>query len=299
MPNGGEDCCGTCSYNSKNKGASGYDHAHDREADFCILRNLLIENAFYTYCANHPLRNPEHVEVPIGPVFKGESLPPRWVWSDSADDESIRSTLLEMLGRIPTAPADDYPMGLRRWEIVIWQLGEFREARATSDLRRLTGKPSRGLQRLFSPKALSLVQLHAFEALHKIERHPETDSCPRAARFIRGRPSERVDWERQQAAEALEVARAFLNGELGAIEASRRMERISIPLSDDLAPVVAVFREVVLTTQSYPEGPGRAQWNVEALAEKDRQRTEYEATVVEKVREACRFLVDRMEKPAN
>ena len=301
MPNGGEDCCGTCPYNAKNKSIGGYHHVSDREPDFCIIRKIPIESAFYTYCANHPFRSRKQVEIAIGPVFMGESLPPRWVWRDSPDDESVRLTLLRMLAEIPTVPADEYPMGLRRWEIVIWQLGEFREPRAAPDLHRLAAKPRRGLRRLFARKPTPLVQVHALEALHKIEGHPGDDSCPQTDRFLRGKPATLADRERRQTAEAVEVAQALLEGTLGAIEASRRLARVAVLLPADLTPVVSIFGEIAATTQGYLEGPTRAQWPLtpEALAKNARERAEYEATVAARVRDACRLVVEILGRPAN
>ncbi len=73
MPNGGSDCCGTCWFNAKNKGQAGYEHVEDPEPNFCIIRQLAIKNAFYTYCANHPHKNPDKLNIPIGPVYVGDS----------------------------------------------------------------------------------------------------------------------------------------------------------------------------------------------------------------------------------
>ncbi len=94
MPNGGSDCCGTCWFNSKNKGEAGYEHAHDREADFCMIRQISIIGPFYTYCANHPHKNAKKVDIPIGPVFIGDSSGKREVWVESPDTDEIREKLL-------------------------------------------------------------------------------------------------------------------------------------------------------------------------------------------------------------
>jgi hypothetical protein len=45
--------------------------------------------------------------------------------------------LLELLRGIEEVPADEYPAGMHTDEMVVWQLGEFREARAVRDLRRI------------------------------------------------------------------------------------------------------------------------------------------------------------------
>lgn len=137
MPNGGSDCCGTCWFNAKNKGEAGYGHAGDPGEDFCVIRGLEIWNPFYTYCANHPHRNPDRIRLPIGPVFTGDSTGRRDTWKASPDSDAIRAKLLELLAGIAEVPAREYPMGLYLDDVVIWQLGEFREPRAVPDLERI------------------------------------------------------------------------------------------------------------------------------------------------------------------
>ena len=136
MPNGGSDCCGTCWFNAKNKGKARYAHSDDPEPDYCRIRGLEIHEAFYTYCANHPHRNPSRHEVPIGPVFVGEE---RELWRRSPDTEDIRGCLLELLSQVSADPSPQYPIGIYSEQVVIWQLGEFREERALSDLQRIAG----------------------------------------------------------------------------------------------------------------------------------------------------------------
>src|SRR5262245_24932564 len=106
MPNGGSDCCGTCWFNAKNKGEAGYEHADDPEPDYCSIRDLSIDDPFYTYCANHPHRRPERDKIPIGPVFAGDE---RELWQHSPDTEEIRQHLLALLAEIPETPTTEYP----------------------------------------------------------------------------------------------------------------------------------------------------------------------------------------------
>ncbi|MBS7648192.1 MAG: hypothetical protein QW261_09015 [Candidatus Jordarchaeaceae archaeon] len=61
MPNGGSDCCGTCTFNRANKDKS--------QEPFCEVRNFKIEDPYWTYCNNHPRRNPLLVRTPRGPVW--------------------------------------------------------------------------------------------------------------------------------------------------------------------------------------------------------------------------------------
>lgn len=137
MPNGGSDCCGTCWFNAKNKGEAGYDHSRDPEPAYCVIRILAISNPFWTYCGNHPHRRPEKELIPIGPVYIGDPLSGRHIWQQSPDTEGIRQHLLDLLSRIEEQPIWEYPFGTDRDELVVWQLGEFREMRALDQLRRV------------------------------------------------------------------------------------------------------------------------------------------------------------------
>ena len=78
MPNGGSDCCGTCWFNRKDRGERDWPkHVDNALPDHCEIRDLAIEDPFYTYCANHPHRRPERDRIPIGPVTRhGECMSP-------------------------------------------------------------------------------------------------------------------------------------------------------------------------------------------------------------------------------
>lgn len=142
MPNGGSDCCGTCWFNTKNKGEAGYAHAFEPGPNHCQIRDLSVENPFYTYCANHPQRNPDRLPEPIGPVYTGDSQGQRVLWRQSPDSEPIRKQLLNLLAGIPLNPPPEHPLGLQLADVVIWQAGEFREPRAIPDLTRIAEFPS-------------------------------------------------------------------------------------------------------------------------------------------------------------
>ena len=49
----------------------------------------------------------------------------------------MRQHLLGLVRAITEQPADEYPLGIYADEMVVWQLGEFRENRAADDLRRI------------------------------------------------------------------------------------------------------------------------------------------------------------------
>ena len=166
MPNGGSDCCGTCWFNAKNKGEAGYAHASDPEPAFCTIRALPIADPFYTYCGNHPHRRPERDPIPIGPVFAEEE---RNLWQPSPDTEDIRQHLLALLGQMEERPRSEYPIGIYSDEVVVWQLGEFKESRAAEAIRRIASFDASSSETgPFGRTRRSLVGL-AREALEKIE----------------------------------------------------------------------------------------------------------------------------------
>lgn len=144
MPNGGSDCCGACWHNRVNEGKAGYERPGEARGvkDYCEIRGLEIETAFYTYCANHPHHMPEGGNVPVGPVFTGDSNGNREIWVESPDTEEIRLGLLNMLEGIEhVVSRDNYPFpspSLTR--ILVGQLLRFGERRATPILERLSEK---------------------------------------------------------------------------------------------------------------------------------------------------------------
>ena len=140
MPNGGSDCCGTCWFNRVNRGNRRVPRPPDPDVQpYCEIRNIAIESPFYTYCANHPHRRPEKDPIPIGPVtqYAGDGFSnDREVWIPSPDSEEIRQHLLEFLEDFfAHVFRFRYPIDPDVGEVVIRQLGEFRERRAEEDIR--------------------------------------------------------------------------------------------------------------------------------------------------------------------
>ncbi len=140
MPNGGSDCCGTCWFNRRNRGEKGYDRARCTDVEaYCEIRHLLIENPFWTYCANHPHRRPDRDPIPIGPVtrYAGDGWSnDREVWIPSPDTEEIRRHLLELLQILLERISESrYPIGPDLGVVVVQQLGEFKEKRAERHIR--------------------------------------------------------------------------------------------------------------------------------------------------------------------
>ena len=168
MPNGGSDDCGTCWFNRKNRGEAGYAHANDEGPAYCEIRELDIPDPFYTYCANHPHRCPERDPIPIGPIFIDPEDAGRDIWKQSPDTEEVRTHLLDLLAGIQEQPKEEYPMGLYLDEVVVWQLGEFREQRASHDMERVAKfNPKASTRRPLGRSRHSLVAF-AKDALTKI-----------------------------------------------------------------------------------------------------------------------------------
>lgn len=157
MPNGGSDCCGTCWFNRKNQGERDWQrHADENIPPYCEIREIAVEDPFYTYCANHPHRRPDRDPIPIGPAMRHggweeerrvrtgqpdewvSSENPRYVWKPSPDSEEIRQHLLNLLESVfEHMSRDRYPIGAGLGETIIRQLGEFREHRAVRYLVRI------------------------------------------------------------------------------------------------------------------------------------------------------------------
>ncbi len=161
MPNGGSDCCGTCWFNRKNHGQAFYRYADDSEPAHCEIRDVPIPIPFWTYCANHPRRQPAKDLIPIGPIYRANlnnSCHPREVWIPSPDTEAIRQRLLQLLNGFPESTShDQYPESPGLTESIIWQLGEFREPRALPMLQWIAENSSNNL-RDFALRALESIQ---------------------------------------------------------------------------------------------------------------------------------------------
>lgn len=127
MPNGGSDCCGTCWFNRANRGQRGSEHHDHSVPSFCEIRELEIDDPFYTYCANHPYRRPNRDPIPIGPVVAGD---PRNLLEPSPDSEAIRLHLLDILAHAEDQTEEWYPIGAPAVHVVVDQLVAFRERRA-------------------------------------------------------------------------------------------------------------------------------------------------------------------------
>src|SRR5258708_39600935 len=87
----------------------------------------------------------------------------------SPDTEEVRHHLLTLLAGMVLQAASEYPIGFSTDEVVVWQPGEFREARAAEGLRRIAEfDPSAVETRPFGRSRQGLVAL-AREAFAKIE----------------------------------------------------------------------------------------------------------------------------------
>jgi hypothetical protein len=181
MPNGGSDCCGTCWFNSKNDGKPGY-HGSNREGIvICQIRELEIEDPFYTYCINHPHHNPNRLKTPLGPVYSGED---RQILVESTDNEETRKSLLALLLKIEEIPTDEYPAGRALDEEVITQVGKLVEKRAIPSLKIIVNfnplSQSKG-KNPFNRNRIITVGL-AIETLAKLSKN---EAIPKIERLIK------------------------------------------------------------------------------------------------------------------
>ncbi len=183
MPNGGSDCCGTCWFNEANNGQTGFRKNDPGRTQKCLIRSFEIENAFWTYCANHPHHNPQRIETPIGPVYVAGSYPyARTVLHESIDTEEVRLSLLGLLEKIAETPSAEYPSPTKFDEEIIKQLMAFREERATQQLRRIAAfdpESSPAGDNPFRRNRVLTVAL-AMEALATIEKDEALDQIEKA-----------------------------------------------------------------------------------------------------------------------
>jgi hypothetical protein len=93
------------------------------------------------------------------------------------------------------------------------------------------------------------------------------------------------------------VARAVINGELGAVEGSRILTRLGYGLAlGNIEPdFMLTFAGVDSETDDLPLGAERDLWNPQALDRKDAELQEYQPKVEEEVRQACSSLIDVLE----
>ena len=94
------------------------------------IRDLAINDPFYTYCINHPHRIPWQLRVPIGPVFKGDSTGHRRVWAPAPDNEQVRSCLLDLIRGLPESGENEYPIGLRLGEVILSEVVQLEDLRS-------------------------------------------------------------------------------------------------------------------------------------------------------------------------
>ena len=126
-------------------GSSRHD---DSIPSHCEIRDLAIEDPFYTYCSNHPYRMQRRVPVPLGPVYvhvaesferdgKSYYTHGREIWVHAPDTDEVRSQLLRLLEE-PGSASDHYPFyGDDLLGVVVDELERLREPRAVAILERV------------------------------------------------------------------------------------------------------------------------------------------------------------------
>lgn len=215
MPNGGSDCCGTCWFNRANGGKAGHAAKDPSVMPHCTIRGLDIADPFYTYCANHPHKNPGKVDIPIGPVFTGDSFGNREVWKPAPDTPEIRAAVIDLLARIPEQPGETYPAGLSMEATALLQVGEWREERALPAIDRIIAfdpAPEGGAKGYFARNQKGLILLARrvrarITGERWVEPEPEADdACMFCGASIRVSPPIRGHFVRCGGCGAVHVA---------------------------------------------------------------------------------------------
>ena len=143
MPNGGTDCCGTCFFNSKNDGLTGFGPTSDKKGkSICVIRKIEIPNPYWTYCPNHNGHNHDRIDIPIEPVTThsrdNSGKETRKAWLDPPDSEIIRETLLIELEKTSITRTAPFPSPTHFEHQVIRHLAFLKEKRALPRLYELT-----------------------------------------------------------------------------------------------------------------------------------------------------------------
>ena len=137
MPNGGSDCCGTCWFNTINKGEAGYPEDSSKTI-VCEIRNFVPDDPFWTYCINHPHHNSEKIKIPIGPVYVHDYATDARVEKIAASNsKEIRIELVKLLKKIKEKPDIEYPFGKSFNIEVIRHIKLIKEKNAIADLIRI------------------------------------------------------------------------------------------------------------------------------------------------------------------
>ena len=69
MPVASSDCCGTCEFNTISQSEGRTPPGDQDRAFFCQIRQVPIDNPFWTFCHNHQRRNPLLSRTPRGPIW--------------------------------------------------------------------------------------------------------------------------------------------------------------------------------------------------------------------------------------
>ncbi len=178
-----KDCCYTCWFNRKNRDQAGYPKNELPEPASCGIRELPIRDPLTTFCANHPLRHPRKLPLPVGPVYRLDGWGVRRVWRPSPDTEAVRLQLLSLLDEMLAQPRPEYPFGIPFDEVVIWQLGQFREARAVKGLKRIIEFDSNSSDEVFGLNRFMTIRT-AWESLREIEAASQAETGDKSPRLL-------------------------------------------------------------------------------------------------------------------
>ena len=145
-----DDNCGTCIYGVGGDGFSAV----------CSIRDVDIESLNWTYCINLPKYNKNDITVALGPVYKyAPDHYNRKVLIDSPDNQEVRGSLLIEASNIREV-LDYHYFDILRDEVIIWQLGEFKEKRAIELLENIQNFNEKiEVSRSFDSTTLSRISL--------------------------------------------------------------------------------------------------------------------------------------------
>ena len=91
----------------------------------------------------------------------------------------------------------------------------------------------------------------------------------------------------------VDICRAAVRGEIGVIDASRKLRNLQYQLFESIDHDFLCFIAIESETDHLPVGNERQYWNKEVLIEKDKEIAAYESDVKQKFLDACNQVIER------
>lgn len=102
-------------------------------------------------------------------------------------------------------------------------------------------------------------------------------------------------WRKDRSREIANVVRDILDGKLGIVVGARKLSRLRYKSQIETDQDILFFIGIDSETDGFPVGDVRRHWNAQALRVKDEELEQFESRVREKVFEACKRLLMKLQ----